>query len=97
MRKPKPGGATSAQIKDDIDSGRTGDKVRAFDPAAAPLGTDEEAAGTPTPPQAWQAMRPEEPAQDRERKAASLWWWVAAGVGAACAAIALVLASSGAT
>ncbi len=38
---------TTAQLRHDIDSGRTGDKVAGFDPAAAPLGTDEEAAGTP--------------------------------------------------
>ncbi len=38
---------TSAELKDDIDSGRTGDKVGGFDPAAAPLGTDSEAAGAP--------------------------------------------------
>jgi hypothetical protein len=44
-------GATGAQLRNDIDSGRTGDKVAAPDPAAAPLGTDEEAAGTPTPPE----------------------------------------------
>ena len=42
-------GATPLQLKDDIDSGRTGDKVAMFDPGAAPFGTDEEAAGTPTP------------------------------------------------
>lgn len=36
----------AAQLKHDIDSGKTGDKVDAFDPAAAPLGTDDEAAGT---------------------------------------------------
>ena len=36
-----------AQLRADIDSGRTGDKVAAIDHAAAPLGTDEEAAGTP--------------------------------------------------
>lgn len=41
--------STTEQLRDDIDRGRTGDKVRAGDPAAAPLGTDEEAAGTPTP------------------------------------------------
>jgi hypothetical protein len=39
-----------AQLRGDIDSGRTGDKVAGFDPAAAPLGTDEEAGGTPTDP-----------------------------------------------
>jgi hypothetical protein len=33
------------QLRDDIDSGRTGDKAAAIDPAAAPLGTDDEAAG----------------------------------------------------
>jgi hypothetical protein len=35
------------ELRADIDRGRTGDKVDAPDPAAAPLGTDEEAAGTP--------------------------------------------------
>lgn len=39
--------ATIDQLRDDIDRGRTGDKVSFSDPAAAPLGTDEEAAGTP--------------------------------------------------
>jgi hypothetical protein len=45
------------QLRHDIDSGVTGDKVKAFDPAAAPLGTDEEAAGTPPPPEAITAAR----------------------------------------
>lgn len=40
-------GATTAQLKADINSGRTGDKVGGIDPAASPLGTDDEAAGTP--------------------------------------------------
>jgi hypothetical protein len=35
------------QLRWAIDRGRTGDKVAYPDPAAAPLGTDEEAAGTP--------------------------------------------------
>ncbi len=38
---------TVEQLRNDIDRGRTGDKVEGVDPAAAPLGTDEEAAGTP--------------------------------------------------
>lgn len=38
-----------AQLQHDIDQGRLADKAPGFDPAAAPLGTDEEAAGTPTP------------------------------------------------
>ena len=47
MRAP-----TVSKLRDDIDRGRTGDKVAWPDPAAAPLGTDEEAAGTPIPPEA---------------------------------------------
>jgi hypothetical protein len=39
--------ATTDQLRNDIDSGRTNDKVAARDPAAAPLGADDEAAGTP--------------------------------------------------
>jgi hypothetical protein len=35
------------QLSADIDSGRTGDKNPALDPSLAPLGTDDEAAGTP--------------------------------------------------
>jgi hypothetical protein len=35
------------QLRHDIDCGRTCDKVAFPDPAAVPLGTDEEAAGTP--------------------------------------------------
>jgi|tagenome__1003787_1003787.scaffolds.fasta_scaffold19933800_1 hypothetical protein len=43
------GGSTVEQLRSDIDHGRTGDKVDWSDPAAAPLGADEEAAGTPVP------------------------------------------------
>jgi hypothetical protein len=43
--RPERRGATVAQLKDDIDRGRTGDKVGGLDPGAAPLGTDEEAGG----------------------------------------------------
>jgi hypothetical protein len=39
--------ATVDRLRADIDAGRTRDKVAASDPAAAPLGADEEAAGTP--------------------------------------------------
>ena len=38
-------------LKKDIDQGLTGDKVSFPDPAASPLGTDDEAAGTPNSPQ----------------------------------------------
>lgn len=42
---PHRAGAAAAVARDAIDSGRGGDKVSGFDPAAAPLGTDEESAG----------------------------------------------------
>ncbi|MBX3558731.1 hypothetical protein, partial [Chelatococcus sp.] len=38
---------TTAQLREGIDRGRAKDKVDFPDPAAAPLGTDDEAAGTP--------------------------------------------------
>jgi len=41
---------TTARLKHDVDRGRGGDKVEAIDAAAAPLGTDDEAAGTPPSP-----------------------------------------------
>jgi hypothetical protein len=47
---PLSDGNTSAQLKADIDSGRTGDKNPVFDLALAPLGTDDEAAGHPPSP-----------------------------------------------
>lgn len=40
-------GANPTLLKKDIDQGLTGDKVSYPDPAASPLGTDDEAAGTP--------------------------------------------------
>lgn len=53
-------GVNPELLKRDIDAGLTGDKVAAPDPAAAPLGTDDEAAGTPiTPAQLAMAQRTE--------------------------------------
>lgn len=42
---------TVDQLRDRIDRGLTGEKVAMPDPAAAPLGTDAEAAGMPPTPQ----------------------------------------------
>jgi hypothetical protein len=39
-------------LKDDIDSGRTGEKVNLADRGLSPLGTDDEAAGHPPSPAA---------------------------------------------
>ncbi|MGE8943779.1 hypothetical protein ACO2I3_17885 [Leptospira interrogans] len=48
------------QLRHDIDTGRTSDKVAAFDPAAAPLGTDDEAAGVSIDPRVVAALRESE-------------------------------------
>ncbi len=57
--KPKSGAAETARLRDDIDRGG-GDKVAFSDPAAAPLGTDDEAGGNaPTPEQARRARHQE--------------------------------------
>jgi hypothetical protein len=50
-------GSTIEQLRSDIDHGRTCDKIDAPDPAVAPLGSDEEAAGTPPHPAAVEAAR----------------------------------------
>jgi hypothetical protein len=39
------------RLRHAIDTGKTRDKARIPDPAAAPLGTDEEAGGTPPTPE----------------------------------------------
>jgi hypothetical protein len=63
------------RLRHEIDAGGTQDKVDHPDPAAAPLGTDAEAAGTPTDPAAMERAaaretgRPpaEAPAEPRDR------------------------------
>ncbi len=59
---PSPRGDTTAQLKADIDSGRTGDKVAFPDPALSPLGTDDEAGGSSAPPEAIAQARLQEEA-----------------------------------
>ena len=44
---PSERAPTSDRLRRDIDSSRAGDKVDFPDPAAAPLGADDEAAGRP--------------------------------------------------
>ena len=55
-KQPEPA-SNPAQVRGDIQHGRTGDKRRGFDPAAAPLETDDEAAGTPPSAEAIQEAR----------------------------------------
>ena len=78
-------GATTDQLRNDIDQGRTGDKVAFPDPAVAPLGTDEEAAGTPIDPRViaetreaeLKMARPTDARRSTEGQATDVLWWVA--------------------
>lgn len=45
-----PRSSAPERLRKAVDSGRSGEKTPFSDPAAAPLGTDDEAAGTPLPP-----------------------------------------------
>lgn len=53
-------GDTVLQLKDDIDSGRTGSKTATADPGMASLGTCEEAGGNPATPAELALARKEE-------------------------------------
>ena len=53
-------GDTVMQLKNDIDSGRTGDKNATADPGMASLGTCEEAGGNPATPAEIALARKEE-------------------------------------
>ena len=77
---PLTEGSTTAQLKGDIDSGRTGDKNAVFDPALSPLGTDDEAAGTPPTREqvamaARQELRPNRRRVDANRQAIEGFPW----------------------
>jgi hypothetical protein len=50
-------GSTTPQLKMDIDSGATGDKLAVLDVGMVPLGTDDEAAGFPPTPELVHAVR----------------------------------------
>lgn len=57
--------ATAAPLRGDLDAGHGRDKVTYPDPAAAPLGTDDEAAGTPITEEQMQIARAQEDRRDQ--------------------------------
>lgn len=71
-------GATTAQLRDDIDSGRTEDKVCWPDPAAAPRGTDDEAGGFPPSGEKVAQMRAGRSVSDSDarRRVGAGWWFI---------------------
>jgi hypothetical protein len=85
------GSGAAQRLRHAIDRGATGDKVDAGDPAAAPLGTDEEAAGTPIPAEAADAAYRYETGRPSvsKPKPARVWAVVAASTAAAIAVIAV--------
>ena len=71
--KPEGPVTNTAQLRAAIDSGRSGDKAAVGDPAAAPLGTDDEAAGAgPGPWAVAQAHQAEHSDAAREAKSHDL-------------------------
>jgi hypothetical protein len=95
---PKPRPPNTDQLRHAIDSGRTGDKVDAPDPAAAPLGTDSEAAGAPPLPNAVRtSMRAElqHPRTAENQWSAAPVWYVSFVVLIAIAGIVLFVIFSG--
>ncbi|MBV1694519.1 MAG: hypothetical protein KGP27_08680 [Hyphomicrobiales bacterium] len=88
---------TTDRLRHDIDKGRTSDKVGAVDPAAAPLGTDDEAAGTPPSAAAIETARRHETkpvARHLDEAGATehwLWPWVVVGLLVAAAATLAIL------
>ncbi len=59
---------TTAMLKADIDSGRTGDKVDHYDVGLSPLGTDDEVAGNAPSPERIALARETEAASERVRR-----------------------------
>ena len=97
---------TAQQLKGDIDSGHTGDKIpestseNGFDPGLATLGTDDEAAGTPNTPEQVALARaletqgapsPPEQSSDGLRRPGPAVWMVAGAFVAAVVVIAAAL------
>ncbi|MHA6299287.1 hypothetical protein [Devosia sp. CAU 1758] len=72
------------QLRADIDSGRTGDKVDFPDPAAAPLATDAEAGGQGT-------VFSSERRPDQHKRSGPAGFWIYLGLVLAIGAAAVVL------
>jgi hypothetical protein len=82
-----------SQLRAEIDSGKTGDKVPFPDPAAAPLGTDDEAGGAPPRPEAIAAAAARETSRNTPKDAPDhtgpwVWALILAGLLVMAAAVA---------
>ncbi|MQT14689.1 hypothetical protein [Segnochrobactrum spirostomi] len=104
-----PRSSAPDRLRKAIDGGRSGDKVPFSDPAAAPLGTDDEAAGTPLPPSESAAVLAEVNGDTAARSAPAVsnedrgriptrriwtWWhWAFVAVGFAALAVLAAVAT----
>jgi hypothetical protein len=87
------------QLRSAINRGQTRSKVAFSDPAAAPLGTDEEAAGTPIPPEEVdraardEIQRPPTPSSETHAPPVGSFWLMMMAALAVVAAAAFFLAA----
>lgn len=79
------------QVRDRIDSGKTGDKVDWPDPATAPLGTDAEAGGHSTAPEHVARSAAMEGTPVERHRPSGLPGWAYAGIAAAVVIVAVLL------
>lgn len=98
-KSPKATGASGAtsRLRSDIDAGLTGDKVSYSDPAAVPLGADDEAAGVASSDTAIEASRLEQLKQQqewRERRSGAGWPWPSTVTFAIAIVLALLVATA---
>lgn len=91
--------STVEQLRNDIDHGRTCDKVDAPDFAAVPLGADDEAAGTPPDPRAIEFARSIEVSRSctppSHRRLGATWLLAALACALVAGSVAWMLWSSG--
>ena len=89
--------STASQLQNHIQRGHTGDKVSAFDPAAVPLGTGEEAAGPTVPAEAMseaiamETARPNHRAEARRDRRVVVTALIAVGIGGLLFMAALII------
>lgn len=90
-------GGAAARLRADIDCGRTAEKIDWPDPAAAPLGTDDEAAGVQASVADLEATRVNEisrrglrPQPQPRRRMGAAWVLIALIIGIAAGLVALV-------
>lgn len=76
VEKKPSAGSEAAKLRDEIDRGVMSDKVNHPDPAAAPLGTDDEAAGRLPPASVIAEMRRDQRAPERKPPSRAIFYFI---------------------